>query len=53
MSRTFWAKPLTTWSPPDIVVMPDQKAMPDNITVIPGVVSEQVMQQAIARAEKG
>jgi len=33
--------------------MPIQKTMPDNTTVIPGVVSEQVMYQAIARAEKG
>lgn len=38
---------------PGIVVMPTENATPDNITVIPGVVSEQVMQQAIARAEKG
>lgn len=38
---------------PGIVVMPTENATPDNITVIPGVVSEQVMQQAITRAEKG
>jgi protein-disulfide isomerase len=38
---------------PGIIVMPAENATPDNITVIPGVVSEQVMQQAIARAEKG
>ncbi|CAH6374618.1 DsbA family protein [Pantoea agglomerans] len=38
---------------PGIIVMPAENATPDNTTVIPGVVSEQVMQQAIARAEKG
>jgi protein-disulfide isomerase len=38
---------------PGIIVMPAGNATPDNTTVIPGVVSEQVMQQAIARAEKG
>jgi protein-disulfide isomerase len=37
---------------PGIIVMPAENALPDNTTVIPGVVSEQVMQQAIARAEK-
>lgn len=35
-----------------IIVMPAQNATPDNTTVIPGVVSEQAMQQAIKRAEK-
>lgn len=38
---------------PGIIVMPAENATPDNTTVIPGVVSEQVMQQAIARAAKG
>lgn len=38
---------------PGIIVMPAENATPDNTTVIPGVVSEQVMQQAIKRAEKG
>lgn len=38
---------------PGIIVMPAENATQDNTTVIPGVVSEQVMQQAIARAEKG
>lgn len=38
---------------PGIIVMPVENATPDNTTVIPGVVSEQVMQQAIGRAEKG
>lgn len=38
---------------PGIIVMPAENATPDNTTVIPGVVSEQVMQQAITRAEKG
>ncbi|WP_336749830.1 DsbA family protein [Pantoea vagans] len=38
---------------PGIVVMPAENATADNTTVIPGVVSEQVMQQAIERAEKG
>lgn len=38
---------------PGIIVMPAENATADNITVIPGVVSEQVMQRAIARAEKG
>ena len=38
---------------PGIIVMPADNAIQDNTTVIPGVVSEQVMQQAIARAEKG
>ncbi|MGC0947136.1 hypothetical protein WKH55_22185 [Pantoea agglomerans] len=37
---------------PGIIVMPAENATADNTTVIPGVVSEQVMQQAIARAEK-
>lgn len=35
---------------PGIIVMPAENATPDNTTVIPGVVSEQVLQQAIARA---
>ncbi|MGC1018961.1 thioredoxin domain-containing protein [Pantoea agglomerans] len=38
---------------PGIIVMPAENATPDNTTVIPGVVSEQVMLQAIGRAEKG
>ncbi|WP_336794800.1 DsbA family protein, partial [Pantoea anthophila] len=38
---------------PGIIVMPAENATPDNTTVISGVVSEQVMQQAIKRAEKG
>ena len=38
---------------PGIIVMPAENATPDNTTVIPGVVSEQVMQQAIKRAGKG
>ncbi|MBT8500005.1 DSBA oxidoreductase [Pantoea agglomerans] len=38
---------------PGIIVMPAENATQDNTTVIPGVVSEQVMQQAIARAAKG
>jgi len=33
--------------------MPGRQPDCANTTVIPGVVSEQVMQQAIARAEKG
>lgn len=35
---------------PGIIVMPAENATADNTTVIPGVVSEQVLQQAIARA---
>ncbi|MEN4691180.1 DsbA family protein [Pantoea agglomerans] len=35
---------------PGIIIMPTENATSDNTTVIPGVVSEQVMQQAIARA---
>ncbi|PJZ05534.1 disulfide bond formation protein DsbA [Pantoea rodasii] len=35
---------------PGIVVMPAENATADNTTVIPGVVSEQVLQQAITRA---
>lgn len=35
---------------PGIIVMPVENATPENTTVLPGVVSEQVMQQAIARA---
>ncbi|MEN7463237.1 DsbA family protein [Pantoea dispersa] len=36
---------------PGIIVMPAENASPENTTVIPGVVSEAVMQQAIKRAE--
>jgi protein-disulfide isomerase len=35
---------------PGIIVMPAENATADNTTVIPGVVSEQVLQQAITRA---
>lgn len=35
---------------PGIIVMPAENATADNTTVIPGVVSEQVLLQAIARA---
>ena len=36
---------------PGIIVMPAENATPENTTVLPGVVSEAVMQQAIARAK--
>lgn len=35
---------------PGIIVMPAENATAENTTVLPGVVTEQVMQQAIARA---
>ncbi|MDQ1223885.1 protein-disulfide isomerase [Pantoea ananatis] len=35
---------------PGIIVMPAENASPENTTVIPGVVSEAVMQQAINKA---
>lgn len=35
---------------PGIIVMPAENATADNTTVIPGVVSEDVLQQAIVRA---
>ena len=38
---------------PGIIIMPAENATADNTTVLPGVVSEQVMQQAIARAAGG
>ncbi|PIF07512.1 hypothetical protein BX596_5024 [Enterobacteriaceae bacterium JKS000233] len=38
---------------PGIIIMPVENATADNTTVLPGVVSEQVMQQAIARAAGG
>ncbi|WP_233600749.1 thioredoxin domain-containing protein [Pantoea agglomerans] len=38
---------------PGIIVMPAENATADNTTVIPGMVSGEEMQQAIARAGKG
>jgi len=37
---------------PGIIVMPAENATPESTTVIPGVVSDAVLQLAIVRAEK-
>lgn len=52
LTFTGAARTLIVWltGTPGIIVMPAENATADNTTVIPGVVSEQVLQQAIKRA---
>ncbi|WP_371742057.1 hypothetical protein [Pantoea sp. Cy-640] len=46
----LWQRLIFTAGTPGIIVMPTENATADNTTVIPGVVSEDVLQQAIVRA---